>query len=234
MVPGRSFVVSSPAGNYETSTRHRVPVLVVHGLWLNGLESFLLRDRLRDAGFEPSVFRYPSLHASLDTVTASLADRLRSFAGPVHVVAHSLGGVIALETLERLERGGDLPPGRVVLLGAPVQGSRAARSIAAWPIGPQLLGSLATSELVPERDRRWQRAREVGVIAGTRSAGLGRVFADLPQPNDGTVCVDETELPGAADSVVLDTTHTGMLLSRGVAEATIAFLRDGRFPQSGV
>jgi pimeloyl-ACP methyl ester carboxylesterase len=198
---------------------------------MNGLESFLLRDRLKSAGFAPSVFRYPSLHASLAQVTAALAARLRAAGDAVHVVAHSLGGLVALETLQESR---DLPSGRVVLLGSPVQGSRAARVIAGWSLGPQLLGSLAIAELARAHDRRWSGTREVGLIAGSRSAGLGRVFADLPQPNDGTVCVDETELPGAADSVVLDATHTGMLLSRGVAEAIIAFLRDGRFPQSGM
>lgn len=203
-----------------------IPVVVVHGLWMNGLESFLLRDRLKSAGFAPSVFRYPSLHASLAQVTAALAARLRAAGDTVHVVAHSLGGLVALETLQGA---GDLPPGRVVLLGSPVQGSRAASAIANWSLGPQLLGSLAVAELARARDRRWHGPREIGLIAGSRSAGLGRVFADLPQPNDGTVCVDETDLPGATARVVLDVSHTGMLLSQAVAAATSRFLMQGSF-----
>ncbi len=172
------------------------------------------------------MFRYPSLHASLDEVTDALARRLRAFDGGVHVVAHSLGGVVAIETLERA---GELPPGRVVLLGSPVQGSRAARSIAAWPVGPQLLGKLATAELLPARSRRWTGDRELGVIAGSRPAGLGRVFSNLPQPNDGTVCVDETTLPGATAGLVLEVSHTGMLFSHPVADAVAAFLDHGSF-----
>jgi pimeloyl-ACP methyl ester carboxylesterase len=194
---------------------------------MNGLESFLLRDRLAKAGFAPTVFRYPSMNSSLDDVTAALAARLRSFEGTVHLVGHSLGGVVILETLERAS---DLPPGRIVLLGSPVRGSRAARSIAAWAIGPQLLGALAVVELARERDRSWHLPREVGVIAGCRSAGLGRVFSDLAQPNDGTICLDETQLPGAAAHRVLDVSHTGMLLSSMVAAFTSAFLKSGQFP----
>jgi pimeloyl-ACP methyl ester carboxylesterase len=193
---------------------------------MNGLESFLLRDRLKSAGFAPAVFRYPSLHASLAQVTAALAARLRAAGDAVHVVAHSLGGLVALETLQESR---DLPPGRVVLLGSPVQGSRAARAIAGWSLGPQLLGSLAIAELARAHDRRWSGTHEIGLIAGSRSAGLGRVFADLPQPNDGTVCVDETDLPGAAARVVLDVSHTGMLLSQAVAAATSRFLAHGSF-----
>jgi len=193
---------------------------------MNGLESFLLRDRLKGAGFMPSVFRYPSMHASLADVTKALAGRLRTFGETVHIVAHSLGGLVALETLET-ER--ELPPGRVVLLGSPVQGSRAARAIANWSLGPQLLGSLAAAELARARERHWRGPREIGLIAGSRSAGMGRVFTELPQPNDGTVCVDETCLPGATAHLVLDVSHTGMLLSGAVAASTIGFLRSGRF-----
>ncbi len=194
------------------------------------MESFLLRDRLATAGFVPHVFRYPSMHASLADVTKALAERLRSFDGPVHVVGHSLGGVVVLETLERE---GELPPGRAVLLGSPVLGSRTARSIAAWSVGPQLLGALAVAELARKHERRWQLPREIGLIAGSRSAGLGRLFAQLPQPNDGTICVDETRLSGATAHRVLDVSHTGMLMSRLVADEVGNFLLSGAFRTAG-
>ena len=144
----------------------------------------------------------------------------------VHVVAHSLGGLVACEAFASHE---DLPPGRVVLLGSPVRGSRAAREVAARWYGPAMLGSLAVAELARERDCAWRSSREVGVIAGSLSVGIGRIFADLPQPNDGTVCADETELPGSTARLVLEVTHTGMLLSQEIARAVVAFLRNGRF-----
>ena len=200
--------------------------MVVHGLWLNGLEFFLLRERLKAAGFEPSVFRYYSTQATLAEAAASFAGQLRAFEGPVHVVAHSLGGVVALETFTRHA---DLPPGRVVLLGSPVQGSRAAQAIGAWPVGPHILGALAMEELAKPQARRWNGSRELGVIAGIRSAGLGRLFASLPVPNDGTIAVDETRLPGATSQIVHDVSHTGMLFSSAVADSTVQFLTSGSF-----
>jgi pimeloyl-ACP methyl ester carboxylesterase len=206
-----------------------IPVVVVHGLWLNGLEFFLLRDRLTAAGFDPATFRYQSTHATLADAADALAARLAAFDGTVHVVAHSLGGVVALEALTRRS---DLPPGRVVLLGSPVQGSRAARAIGAWGVGPQILGALAMTELAVPQARQWNGQREIGVIAGSRSAGLGRLFASLPTPNDGTVAADETRLPGATSQIVLDVSHTGMLFSSAVAAATVQFLATGSFGQS--
>jgi len=201
--------------------------VVVHGLWMNGLESFLLRSRLAEAGFLPLVFRYPSTQARIGEVADQLAARLRAFdSAPVHLIGHSLGGLVIVETLERHDI---LPDGRVVLMGSPVQGSRTARAIASWSLGPQLLGRLAAAELTRGQRRAWRWPRELGVIAGSRSAGIGRLLTDLPAPNDGTVAVDETRVAGAKEHIVLDVSHTGMLLSAEVAAAVIAFMRGGRF-----
>lgn len=193
---------------------------------MNGLESFVLRKRLAEAGFEPSVFRYRSTHGDIAAAADGLAMQLREFGDVVHLVGHSLGGLVILEAFERA---GELPPGRIVLLGSPVQGSRAARAVAAWSLGPQLLGRMAAQELTKIASRRWRAPRELGVIAGSRSAGMGRLFAELPAPNDGTICVDETRIAGAKEHIIHDVSHTGMLMSMAVAQATSRFLVHGHF-----
>jgi pimeloyl-ACP methyl ester carboxylesterase len=166
------------------------------------------------------------MHVSLREAAEALAARLRAIGGPVHVVAHSLGGLVACDAFANHD---NLPDGRVVLLGSPVRGARAAREVAARWYGHAMLGTLAVAELARERDAAWSSTREVGVIAGSRSVGLGRMFADLPLPNDGTVCVDETDLTGAHSRLVLDVSHTGMLLSSAVVAATVQFLATGTF-----
>lgn len=190
------------------------------------MESFLLRERLERAGFAPAVFRYPSTQAALAAVVTALAAKIRSLGDTVHLVGHSLGGLVVLETLERA---GGLPQGRVVLLGSPVRGSRAASAVAAWSFGPQLLGPLAVAELARPRARQWRQSRQIGLIAGTRSIGIGQWLADLPSPNDGTVAVEETRLPGATAHRMHDVSHTGMLFSEAVAAATARFLDNGHF-----
>ena len=194
---------------------------------MNGLESVLLRNRLAEAGFEPSVFRYPSTQADIGEAALSLAAHMRGFGdGPVHLVGHSLGGLVILEAFGAP---GELPQGRVVLLGSPVQGSRAARAVAAWSLGPHLLGRLAAAELTRREPRTWRGERELGIIAGSRSAGMGRLFASLPAPNDGTVSVDETRIAGAKEHIVHDVSHTGMLMSAVVADSLVKFLNSGSF-----
>jgi len=194
---------------------------------MNGLESFLLRKRLAEAGFEPSVFRYPSTQGDIAGNAAALSVHMSEFGnGPVHLVGHSLGGLVILESFEAQR---ELPQGRVVLLGSPVQGSRAARAVAAWSLGPHLLGRLAAAELTRSTPRAWRAERELGIIAGSRSAGMGRLFAELPAPNDGTVAVDETQIAGAKEHVVHDVSHTGMLMSAVVADSLVKFLISGSF-----
>jgi len=196
---------------------------------MTGLDSELLRVRLRRAGFTPSMFRYQSTRATLAEITDALAETLRKAGPRVHVVGHSLGGIIALDTF--LSHA-DLPPGRVVLMGAPVRGARAAQALARHPFGQAILGPLALEELARVRERIWSLEREVGLIAGSRSIGLGRFLADLPEPNDGTVAVDETDLPGASGQIVHDVSHIGMLFSTPVTDSLLHFLAHGSFGQT--
>ncbi|MGH8635321.1 MAG: hypothetical protein ACRET7_14475, partial [Burkholderiales bacterium] len=72
--------------------------------------------------------------------------------------------------------------------------------------------------------------RDIGVIAGRLPLGIGRLVApDLPAPSDGVVSVVETRLPAMRDHIVLNVSHSGMLISRAVSRQICAFLREGKF-----
>lgn len=201
-------------------------VLFLHGLWMNGLETWWLRHRVESHGFATQALSYPTMHATAGEVVSLLAGQIAALEPPVHLVGHSLGGLMLLKLFELLP---EQPPGRVVLLGSPVAGSYAARSVASWAIGPSLLGRIALEEIVERGPRRWSLPRELGIIAGSTSAGMGRLVSQLPEPNDGTVAVEETHIEGMTDHLVLPVTHTGMLVSASVAEHVARFLTTGRF-----
>jgi pimeloyl-ACP methyl ester carboxylesterase len=215
----------------------RTVVVYVHGLWLNGWEALLLRQRLsRHLGCPALSFRYSSVGMGL----AENARALRAFlAGlrtdTLHLVGHSMGGLVILELFENAAANAGaesellLPPGRIVLLGAPVRGSRAARNLSRLPLGRRILGLTAHEALLPERERQWIGCRELGIIAGTVPMGMGRFMGRFDSPSDGTVLVAETHLAGAKQHLSLRTTHTGMVYSPEVARQAAAFLRDGRF-----
>lgn len=208
-------------------------VVYVHGLWLTGAEAVLLRRRLsRQLNAETLAFSYSSVKSNLVDNAAALETYLAAIRSePLHLVAHSLGGLVVLTLFERLARSGSGPlaPGRVVLMGSPVRGSRSAQRLARLPFGRAILGKTAADGMLAARAPRWEGGRELGVIAGDSGLGLGRLLGPIREPNDGTVLVAETDLPGANDRVTLHTSHSGMVFSAAVARQAAAFLRNGRF-----
>jgi pimeloyl-ACP methyl ester carboxylesterase len=221
-------------GNAELSNdskqRGALPLVVlVHGLWMSGFELRVLKHRLEAGGsFRAVAFSYPSLTGTInDHVRALLEFAREQDAKELHFVGHSLGGIVILRALQLTD---DLPPGRAVLLGTPLQGSKAAQGVARiLPFGKAILGAAVNAEIVEFEPREWRGHREVGVIAWSMGLGLGRLFADLKADHDGTVLVEETMLPGAKDHITLSTSHTGMLFSAEVAAQAACFLRTGSF-----
>ncbi|HKE96557.1 MAG TPA: alpha/beta hydrolase [Povalibacter sp.] len=213
-----------------TSNNDNRPLaLLVHGLWMSGFELGVLKHRLETEGrFRTAAFSYPSMTGSMADHVRSLVEFARAQrADQLHFVGHSLGGLVILKALQLTD---DLPVGRAVLLGTPVQGSRAAAGVARWlPFGKAILGAAVNEEVLECTPRQWSGHREVGVIAGSMGLGLGRLFAHLNTDHDGTVLVEETRLPGAKDHIILPTSHTGMLFSAEVADQAACFLECGEF-----
>jgi pimeloyl-ACP methyl ester carboxylesterase len=216
----------------------RTMIVYVHGLWQSGGESIWLRRRLaQDLDADARAFSYPSVADDASTNARELAKYLHALKpDTLHLVGHSLGSLVILKLFEE---GGavahaKLPPGRIVLLGPPLRGSRTAQNLARLPFGKQIMGRGVGEELLEPRERRWSGARELGVIAGDLGFGLGRLVGTLGGASDGTVLVEETQIAGVADRVVLRVSHTGMLFSATVAQQAGAFLRTGRFsPRQG-
>jgi pimeloyl-ACP methyl ester carboxylesterase len=210
----------------------RTVIVYVHGLWQSGREAVWLRRRLgRDLNAEARAFSYPSVAADAGTNARSLAEYLSAIsADTLHLVGHSLGGLVILKLFtEDGQIHARLPPGRIVLMGSPLRGSRTARNLARLPFGKKIMGRGIAEEVLTARFRRWDGARDLGVIAGDLGFGLGRLVGRLGGPCDGTVLVEETQIEGAADRVVLRVSHTGMLFSADVARAAGGFLSKGRF-----
>ena len=202
-------------------------VVLVHGLWVHGIAMALMRRRVARNGFRVLAYSYPSVRLTLAENVERLARYCREIgAQRLHFVGHSLGGLIVLRMLERVP---GIQPGRVILAGAPVTGSYAALRLARFPGGRAALGR-SFMEWLESKPLVSLTGCDIGVIAGRMPVGAGRIVApELPGPNDGAVRVEETLLPAMRDHIVLNVSHSGMLVSRAVARQICAFLRDGAF-----
>jgi pimeloyl-ACP methyl ester carboxylesterase len=203
-------------------------VVYVHGLWMPGEESLVLKTRLsREFGLALHAFRYSAATTAMSLISERLAEFVHALASPeVHFVGHSLGGLVIYRFLERFP---DQPPGRVVFLGTPSVASRAAEHAARFAPIAHLMGQSVAEELLQPRERRWSQPRALGIVAGTQPLGLGQLLAHFREANDGTVAVSETRMPGATDHISLPVSHLGMLVSARVAHETGRFLTYGHF-----
>ncbi len=201
-------------------------VILVYGLWMNPLALYPLGRKLEHCGFPVSVFRYATVGSPLEENAGRLADQLAGERSEtLHLVGHSLGGLVIMRALaERTEP----RVKRVVLLGTPLAGSIAGRSLGRTRTGRWMLGKTLPIWSVPPPPAVPDGV-EVGVLAGNLPFGLGRLVVRLPRPNDGAVTVAETRLETATDSIVLPVSHTAMIFSGRVARQVCAFLRNGKF-----
>jgi len=200
-------------------------VILVHGLWFGPWAMARLARKLQAAGFGVRRFSYPSTAGQIDAHSRQLLKFARQTrSGRLHFVGHSLGGLVCLHLLNENP---ELPPGRVVLLGSPLDGSSIARRSQRIPGGDRLLGQVRTA--LENGYGQLPQGRETGMLAGTRAIGLGILLGGAGTPGDGTVAVAETRATGLKDHLLLPVTHTGMLYSAEVARQTACFLRTGSF-----
>ncbi len=201
-------------------------VIFVHGLWMKGLEMTWLRSRMQDRGYPVSQFQYHTVSQTLSDKCRRLHQHILREAGPVVLIGHSLGGVLSLHTLRMFP---DLPVEKVICLGSPLVDTAAGRSLHSVQPGRLILGPVLPEAIFEKPLLRWDQDIPVGVIAGTRSLGPGQLIAKLPKPNDGTVAVLETQLPGISDHLQVNYSHTTMLFASGVMAQCDEFIRHARF-----
>jgi len=194
---------------------------------MHGNGTKVLSHWLRKAGFTTSEFSYSTVKADLDTNAEKLYQHMQELdSAVVHAVGHSLGGVLLQHLFSKYEID---KPGRVVALGSPFLGSQVARTLRKNPIASAMLGK-SMANLMESGERAWETERELGIIAGSVSVGLGTILPKmLEKPNDGTVAVSETKLPGHKEHITVPVSHTALIFSPKTSDKVISFLKDGKF-----
>ena len=211
-------------------------VVLVHGLagsrwnWV-GMSGLLQRH-----GYHVVTISYPSrtqrIQQSAQALIPAITECQQQHAAPVHLVGHSLGGLLIRQYLQQY---GDAGIGRVVMLGTPNHGSELSDQVSAqWPhergiaywLGP------AVAQLNTRSDgfiaQLAQPRVPTGIIAGylTPTPWLNRRFKTA---NDGLVAVYSTRLVQMQDFIVLPSIHTNLPLNVDAQRQTLWFLSTGQF-----
>ncbi len=123
--------------------RGETPVLLLHGLFVNQSCWFWFKYKLRKQGFQNIVtINLSSWHSeeALTELLATKVDEMRHQLGvnKVHLVGHSMGGMIARNYVQL--RGGQDKVDHLICLGSPHHGSKLA-TFSIDPLGKTLLPS---------------------------------------------------------------------------------------------
>ena len=194
----------------------RESVVLVHGLAGHGLVMFPLARALRGHFAQVNTWVYSSLWSRIEKHGQALAASLRQLddgeRGRIHLVTHSLGGIISrLALAEYLPR----QLGRVLMLSPPNRGSHLATRAA--PYLGRLFPPIA------------QLCDDSGSFVASLPPLAGGELGIIAASHDLLVREDSTHLAGEADHITLPGRHVSLLWSGATAEQVRHFLLHGRF-----
>lgn len=203
-----------------TAARPWECVSLIHGFLANkGLLAVLSR-RLDARGYLPKPWGYRDMRSSILVHAEAFARELEALdadraVGTLHLVTHSMGGIVARAALDRYR---PRKLGRIVMLAPPNRGSFVADRMAA-AVGPLFrpVVELTTSADSLVNSLGMPADVDVGVIAASR---------------DALVAPESTRPAVPHAHATIPCLHSSLLFRRDAARLTAGFLATGSFPDS--
>lgn len=207
----------------------REGVILLKGLSRAAFEMVPMGWRLRAEGFQTIAPEYSSRKETLERAARIARDAVPASWEIVHVVGHSLGGIVASWMTDQLDPPEGARWGRVVQLGAPNGGTAIADMLSRWPFARAFLGPTLDEMAGPREDLLAASADpRVGAISADTGQSPMGAMAGMATPNDGKVSV-ASGLGQAQHTFMVQPGHAFYPYSRAAAAAAAAFLRDGSF-----
>ncbi len=206
-------------------------VILLHGLARTPRSMWLMEKKLQREGYQVVNIGYPSRKKNvrtlaLQTIPAALS-RCEN-AKTIHVVTHSLGGILLRYYMEDNNIAN---LGRVVMLSPPNQGSELVDQLSQyWWF--ELFNGSAGMQLGTDTESIPRQLGKpdfpLGIISGTIS--LNPIFSYfLPSPNDGKVSIESAKIAGMVDFLAVPNSHSFIMNDRQVIAQILFFLAHGQF-----
>ncbi len=209
-------------------------VVLLHGIGGVSLLMVPLSEALHKQGYTVINVNYPSTKYDIPEIAEIYLDsvirtRCVDRERKVHFVTHSMGGIVTRYYLKHHLQ--EINLGRVVMLAPPNSGSEIVDAIKPGMIIGEFLGP-ALYQLGTETQcivhTLGKPDYEFGIITGNRGWFIPGSLI-IPGKDDGMVSVNSASLEGASDFKVTDSSHSFIMVDRGVVEDVINFLKKGCF-----
>jgi pimeloyl-ACP methyl ester carboxylesterase len=209
-------------------------VVLLHGIKKTSACMSKFARHLEGLGYRVRNLDYPSTRLPIEKIAErielEIEDAAESTDGKVHLIGHSMGGLIIRAVLKNY-RPSNL--GRVIMIGTPNKGSPVADFLQSVPLYKKLYGP-AGQQLITDQsgfaDIFGPVDFDLGIIAGNRTVDpISSFIIGYSRPNDGKVAVENTKLEGAADHIVVATNHTFFPTSKVMWRQAEVFLDNGVF-----
>ncbi|WP_428239907.1 alpha/beta fold hydrolase [Gynuella sp.] len=207
-------------------------VILIHGLGRTSRSMQSMQRFLQDQGYNVCRIDYPSQEYPVETLASYLSNSIarieRHNSQPIHLVTHSLGGILARYSLQYMS----LPANsRIVMLSPPNHGSEIIDRFQKWKLFSRIMGPAAlqlstATDSLPNMIPGIKA--EFGIITGSDSSDPWFNWL-FDETTDGKVTVTSARLAGMKDFLVLPVGHTMIMNNQRVQKETLFFLRHGRF-----
>ena len=212
----------------DTST----PVVFVHGILSKRPVFWKMILRFEKDGFSCYNYSYPSVKKPIEEHGKDFVDYIEATFGDrdFYLVSHSMGNLVCREALSLKP---ELNIKRWAMLAPPNQGAQVS----------DILNNIRLYKWitrVPGQQLRYSMAEhfrtmpspgvDFAIIAGGMQDGKG-YNPLLDGDNDGEVRVSETYLDGYSDHIILQHTHTALLMFKDTYQQMLFYFDTGKFDQ---
>lgn len=203
-------------------------IILIHGLFMHSIVMKFMERQFKRLGYTVHQFSYRTVKYSDDTLH-QLDELIKKInTEKLYLVGHSMGGLVSRQYIEKFGTNSHKDIS-VVTVGTPHYSSRLGKHLEKG-ILKIIFGTSGDSGITKELPQ-WSEKVPMGCIAGEYPVGINHIFTKLVHkaPSDGTVFLDEAILDNCTDSIIVKSSHTGLVYSKNVVMQCHYFFDNFKF-----